>query len=150
MRELTLKQRAFADYYIKLGNATEAYIRAGYKVKGRNVAEVEGHKSLRNHRVRRYVDERLKQIDDSRIADAAEVMKYLTAVLRGKSESKIVVVEGTGEGRSKARQIKKAPDEKERLRAAELLGKRYSIFTEKVDMSVSIPVVISGEDALED
>lgn len=145
MKKLTVKQRAFADYYIELGNATEAYIRAGYKVKSRNIAEVEGHKLLRNPKVKNYIEERLEQIESERIADAAEVMKYLTSVMRGQSEAEIVVVEGDGDGMSSARKIKKAPDERERLKAAELLGKRYSIFTDKVNIEGAVPVIIKDD-----
>ena len=44
----------------------------------------------------------------------------------------------------------KVPDEKERLKAAELLGRRYGLFTEKVTLDAAIPVVIAGSDELED
>jgi len=148
--KLSLKQKAFSDYYIELGNATEAYIKAGYKVKSRSIAEVEGCKLLRNPKVAEYIAERLKQIEDSRIADAAEVLRYLTSVLRGESQSEIVVIEGDGDGYSSAKHVKKAPDEKERLKAAELIGKRYGIYTEKLNVTSAIPVVISGGEDLED
>jgi len=143
--KLTVKQRAFADHYIELGNATEAYIRAGYKVTTRNVAEVNAHKLLRNTKMKSHIEERLEQIESERIADAAEVMKYLTLVMRGQSESEIVVVEGAGDGMSSAKKIKKAPDERERLKAAELLGKRYSIFTDKVNIEGAVPVIIKDD-----
>ena len=77
-------------------------------------------------------------------------MKYLTSVLRGESSSEYVVVEGQGDGVSEARRIEKAPDEKDRLKAAELLGKRYGMFTDKMNIDGAIPVVISGDDLLED
>ena len=56
--KLTIKQKAFADYYIELGNATEAYIKAGYKASKRDIAEVEGCKLLRNPKVEAYLKER--------------------------------------------------------------------------------------------
>jgi phage terminase small subunit len=59
-------------------------------------------------------------------------------------------VVSNGDFVTEAKKIKKAPDEKERLKAAELLGKRYSLYTDKMDVSVGVPVVISGEDELED
>lgn len=79
-------------------------------------------------------------------------MEYLTSVLRGTSTAEIVVVEGVGEGRSKASKVDKAPDEKERLKAAELLGKRFGIFTDKLDVKGSIPIVICDnlEEDIED
>ena len=53
--------------------------------------------------------------------------------MRGESTAQIVVVEGAGDGISNAVRVDKAPDEKERLKAAELLGKRYRIFSEKTE-----------------
>lgn len=79
--ELTPKQKAFADYYIECGNAAEAYRKAGYK--NYKSAAVEATKTLKNPKVSEYVKMRQKQIDDSRIADAAEIMQYFTSVMRG-------------------------------------------------------------------
>lgn len=79
--ELTPKQKAFADYYIECGNAAEAYRKAGYK--NYKSAAVEATKTLRNPKVSAYVLIRQKQIEDSRIADASEIMKYFTSVMRG-------------------------------------------------------------------
>ncbi len=146
MQKLTIKQKAFADFYIETGNATESYIKAGYKVKKRNYAEVEGCKLLRTPKVKAYLDEKLAEIASSRIADATEVLEYLTSVMRGESTSEIVVVEGIGEGRSSAKRINKAPDEKEQLKAAELLGKRYGIFTEKLGVTLEQVVIIDDTD----
>ena len=75
---LTPKQRAFADYYIECGNQTEAARRAGYKK-----PHVQGNQNLDKLSVREYIEERQKQIEDSRIASAAEIMQYFTSVMRG-------------------------------------------------------------------
>lgn len=83
------------------------------------------------------------------VAGAVEVLKYLTSVLRGESRSSIVVVENIGDFMSEAREMQKAPDEKERLRAAELLGKRYSLFTDKVQQEIDMDLNITvdyGDD----
>ena len=69
-------------------------------------------------------------------------MEYLTSVMRGKSESEIVVVEGKGDGVSSARRVIKNPDEKERLKAAELIGKRFGMFDKKDDENSEEPVRI--------
>ena len=74
----------------------------------------------------------------------------MTSVLRGETQSEIVVVEGQGEGVSRAKPIQKAPDERERLKAAELLGKRMGLFKDKLDVTANVPVIISGGDELED
>lgn len=78
---LTPKQKAFADEYLKCGNAAEAYRKAGYK--NYKSAGVEASKSLNNPKISAYIAERQKQIDDSRIASAAEVQRFYSAVLRG-------------------------------------------------------------------
>ncbi len=128
-------------------NATQAAIRAGYseKTARQTAAEI-----LSKPDIRGYIDELLANMQDKTIASAEEVMQYLTSVLRGQSEAEIVVVEGTGDGCSDARKIMKAPDEKERLKAAELLGKRYSLFSDKVNLEGAVPVILTGEDQLED
>lgn len=100
--------------------------------------------------IQSYIDEKLKELSDKKIADQHEVLAYLTAVLRGETHSEIVVVEGVGEGCSEARRLQKLPDEKERLKAAELLGKRMGLFKDKLDVTANVPVIISGGDELED
>lgn len=128
--KLTLKQQRFADEYIISGNASQAAIKAGYS---RHSAHRIAVRNLQRPDIKAYIAERLKKLDDEKIAKQEEVLEYLTAVMRGKSQSEIVVVEGTGDGCSEARRLNKAPDEKERLKAAELLGKRYRLFTERTD-----------------
>lgn len=77
---LTPKQKAFADYFLQSGNVTEAARKAGYSEK---TAAVIGSENLKKPNVSAYIAERQKQIDDSRIADAAEVQRFYSAVLRG-------------------------------------------------------------------
>ena len=119
--KLTLKQKRFADEYIISGNATQSAIKAGYSKKTAGVIAVE---NLEKPNIKAYIDERLKELDDKAIAKQEEVLQYLTAVMRGQSKSAVVVIEGLGEGLSEARLINKTPDEKDRIKAAELLGKR--------------------------
>lgn len=142
---MTNKQRLFADEYLIDLNATRAYKAAYPNVKNNAVAQTSGSKLLLNTMIKSYIDEELEKINCEKVADAKEVMEYLTAVLRGQSEAEIVVVEGCGEGCSSARKVAKAPDEKERLKAAELLGKRYSMFTDKLRLDSIIPVVIRDD-----
>jgi len=49
-------------------------------------------------------------------------------------------------GSSIEREVKISP----KLKALELLGKHLGMWDDRLDVSVNIPVVISGEDALED
>jgi phage terminase small subunit len=147
MAKLTEKQRKFGDYYIELGNATQAAIKAGYSEK---YANTNASKLLQNTTLKDYIDERLKQLEDERIASAAEVMKYLTSVLRNELTEEVVVVEGDGDGYSSANKIKKDISVKDRNKAAEMLAKRYGILTDKLQVEDITPVVIGGEDELEE
>ena len=139
--KLTIKQKAFANFYIELGNATEAYIKAGYKVSKREIAEVEGCKLLRNPKVEEYIDERMKQIESNRIANAEEVLAFLSASLRGEVLEEVVSTESI-DGMVKPVILKKQLSAKDRIKAAELLGKRYALFTEKVDLEGNVGVTI--------
>ncbi len=143
--KLTIKQKKFADEYIISGNATESYKRAGYAWKTEGGANSNASALLRNHKVAEYIQTRMKELEDKAIARQEEVLKYLTSVLRGETESEIVVIEGEGDGFSAARKVKKAPDEKDRLKAAELLGKRYGLYTDKVDMTQALTIVFEDD-----
>lgn len=144
VKDMTKKQKRFCDEYLIDCNATQAAIRAGYSEK---TAYSIGQENLNKPEIKAYIEQELEKIRDNNIADAAEVMKYLTSVLRGESLAEIVVVEGDGDGCSSARRINKAPDERERLKAAELLGKRYSLF--KDNMTVEIEPVMIVDDLKE-
>lgn len=131
MRELTEKQQRFCEEYLIDLNATRAY-KAVYKnCKKDESARVNGSKLLTNTNIKAYIDEKLEEIHTRNTADAREVIEYLTSVMRGESTAEIVVVEGTGDGCSSAVKVNKSPDEKEKLKAAELLGKRFGLFIDK-------------------
>lgn len=78
--ELTPKQKAFADYYLETGNATEAAKRAGYS---ENSAKQIGTENLSKPSISQYIAERQKRVEDSRIADISEVLQFFTSVMRG-------------------------------------------------------------------
>ena len=136
---MTERQKRFCDYYIQTGNGTEAAIKAGYSEK---TAKQIANENLTKPYLKNYIDEQLQKLEDARIADTTEVLKYLTSVMRGESTAEIVVVEGYGDGYSEAKRMSKAPDEREKLKAAELLGKRYGLFTDKVNVESKAKVVI--------
>ena len=133
------KHKKFCHEYIIDLNATKAAIRAGYSEK---TAYSIGQRLLKKVEIKNYINELLEEIKSQKTADAKEVMEYLTSVMRGKSISEVIAVVGIGEGRSSVTRIQKHPDEKERLKAAELIGKRYGLFTEKVEIDAEIPVKI--------
>lgn len=144
---MTPRQRKFCDEYLISGNATDAAIKAGYSPK---TAYSIGNENLNKPELKAYIAEQLDKIHSSKIADAEEVMKYLTSVMRGETKATEIVTEFIGEGVSEARLMEKDPSEKERLKAAELIGKRYGLFTDKVGVEGAVPVVITGDDQLED
>jgi phage terminase small subunit len=139
MAKMTDKQRIFCDEYLIDLNATQAAIRAGYS---KRTARKIGQENLTKPDIKAYIERRMAEKQSKLIADQDEVLKYLTSVLRGETQSEVVVVENIGDFRSEARTMQKAPDEKERLRAAELLGKRYSLFKENMDVKHTASVVI--------
>ena len=138
--DLTDKQRKFCDEYLIDLNATRAYKAAYPHVKSEGAARACASKLLTKANIKTYLD----KISSEKTADAKEVMEYLTSVMRGESQAEIVVIEGTGDGCSDARRMSKAPDEKERLKAAELLGRRYGLFKENVNLEVE-PVVLVND-----
>lgn len=140
---VTPKQKRFCDEYLIDCNATQAAIRAGYSEKTANVI---GSENLAKPDIRAYIDERLAEMQSKKIASAEEVMQYLTSVMRGESRSSVLSL--CGDGCQEV--IAKAPDEKEQLKAAELIGKRYGLFTDKVGIEGVVPVVISGGEDLAD
>ena len=139
-KKMTEKQKRFCDEYLIDLNATQAAIRAGYSKK---TAKVIANENLTKPNIKEYIAERMAEKEKELIADQNEVLKYLTSVLRGESLSTEIVVEGTGEGCSEARTMTKQPSEKDKLKAAELLGKRYGLYTDKIETDVDMELNIS-------
>lgn len=140
MAKMTAKQQRFCDEYLIDLNATQAAIRAGYS---RKTARQAGAENMTKPVIKEYIKARMDEKESELIADQDEVLKYLTSVMRGQSRSKVVVVENVGDFTSQAREMEKAPDEKERLKAAELLGKRYGLYTDKVEQDVDLELHIT-------
>lgn len=145
--KLNARQKAFCEFYVACGNATEAAKKAGYSER---TAYSIGQRLLKNVEVQNYVQELMEKVEEKRMASAEEVIKFLTASMRGEIEEEVIVVEGQGEGISEARVEKKQLSAKDRIKAAELLGKRHMLWTDKAKIEGSIPVVIVGGDNLED
>lgn len=106
------------------------------------MASVEASKLLRNPKVKSYIEERMTEIESQKIADQKEVMEYLTSVMRGNETQEQLITIGLGEGMSRAEAVEVAVPARERIKAAELLGKRYSMWTDKQDVSLELPVFI--------
>lgn len=137
---MTPKQKRFCDEYLIDLNATQAAIRAGYS---KRTAKAIGQENLTKPDLKKYIDSRMAEKESELIADQDEVLKYLTAVMRGKTQAEVVVVENIGDYMSQARTMQKAPDEKERLKAAELLGKRYGLYTDRIEQEVDMELNIT-------
>ena len=145
--KLTVKQKAFADYYIETGNAYQSAIKAGYS---ENYSKGNIIKLLENESVKNYIKEKMQQIESDRIAKAEEVLAFLSSSLRGEVVEEVVATE-TVDGMIKPVILKKQLSAKDRIKAAELLGKRYALFTEKVDLEGNVGVTIIDDiGALED
>lgn len=147
--KLTEKQKLFCDEYIISLNATQAAIKAGYSKKtARKIAA----ENLTKPVIQNYISERMEQKESSLIATQDEVLQYLTSVLRGESQTTDTLLVGIGDGWQEVQEVEKKPSEKDRLKAAELLGKRYGLYTDKVsaDVDMSLDISIDYGDGDED
>lgn len=122
--KLTEKERIFADEYIKTTNATQSAIKAGY---AENSASVTGSKMLRKPKVRQYIDAVMNERSKNTIATADEVLEYLTRVMNGEEKDAFGLDVSVND----------------RTKAAELLGKRHMLFTDKVKLDAEIEIDIS-------
>ena len=144
MSKLNKKQKAFADYYIESLNATESYVKA-YEC-SYNTARTNGARLLANANIKRYIDEVMSAKDESRIASQDEILQILTDIARGVTEEEVVQFSQLGEELRTTRN----PTIKDRMKASELLGKRYRMWTDKIEADVNQQVIFEGEDMLED
>ena len=133
--KLTAKQKRFVQEYLIDLNATQAAIRAGYS---RKTAGVIGVENLKKPYIREAIDERLKQIDEEKTADAKEIREFWTRVMRG--EEKDTVLRYDNEGHQVETEIDVSM--KDRIRASELMGKSYAMFTDKVDSNIDMDLHI--------
>ena len=116
---LTPKQSLFIDHYIETLNGTESYLKA-FGTQNRVTAATESSKLLRNPQIKAEIDRRLEALRDPIIASAQQVLTFLTKIM-GKEDAK----------------------DTDRIRAAELLGKRYALFTDKIDLNQQVEVEIN-------
>ncbi len=133
---LNQRQKMFADEYLVTGNVYQSAIKAGYS---ENYAKGNSIKLLENESIRKYLEERLKEIESRKIADAAEVMRYLTSVMRNETKEEVPVVTPLG-----IEMVQKDTSIKDINKAAEMLAKRFGILTDKVSLEIA-PVVIKDD-----
>lgn len=124
--KLTDKQKAFADYYIISMNATDAYKRAYPNVKTDNAAAVNGNKLLRNAKIQEYLSQNMQTRANATIATQDDILNKLTEIA-----------------------FNDGYKTKDQLRALELLGKRYALWTERVEtenINNNFEINIIGDD----
>ena len=114
--KLKPKELIFAEEWLKTTNATQSAIKAGYSAR---MVYITVNRLLKKVDVRQYIDERLAEMKESSIADTNEVMQFLSSTMRGDIPD----------------QFGLDPALNDRIKAAELLGKRYKMFTDKQEIS---------------
>ena len=135
---LTPKRKKFCDEYIKDRDAYAAAIRAGYSEKTAKNAE---KSILQDVEVRAYLSQLM---NEEKAAGADEVIGYLSSVMRGREKDEVLA--RIGGGAQSIAEIEVGA--KERLKAAELLGKRYNLFKDTVEVNGVTKIVFSGEGEL--
>lgn len=166
MAKLTEKQKRFVEEYLIDLNATQAAIRAGYSAQ---TAQEQSSRLLSNAMVQKEISQAMAErskrtgvnqdrivLELARIAfvNAADVIDSENATVKAGAtaddtaaiQSVKVKVIPTKEGEGVEREIRL----NDKLKALELLGKHLGMWNDKLDLNVNIPVVISGEDELED
>lgn len=127
--KLKPKELKFAEEWLKTTNATQSAIKAGYSER---TAYSAGSRLLKKVDVKQYIDERLAEMKENSIADTDEVMQFLSSTMRGDIPD----------------QFGLDPALNDRIKAAELIGKRYKLFTDKQEISgadgEAIKVVFTG------
>ena len=159
--KMTAKQQMFCDEYLIDLNATQAAIRAGYSKK---TARSIGQENLTKPYIRAYIEKRMAEKEEALIAKQDEVMKYLTSVMRREYTECVVVTlteeqstyEPDAEGKMRKQTIKTEKPEiveiparlQDANKAAELLGKAYALFTDKLeaDMDMELNVTVDYGD----
>lgn len=132
---LTQKQRRFIDEYIISGNATQAAIKAGYSKK---TAAVTATENLRKPNIKAEIQARNAEIQSEKTADMTEVMEYLTSVMRGEQTESVATSKGIFSGVEVSA--------KDRIKAAELIGKRNGAWTDKKELSGDLNIDIGVGD----
>lgn len=135
---MTRNQKVFCDEYLIDLNGTRAYKVAYKNVTKDETAAVNASRLLRNANVKAYIDKRLEEVSNEKIADLQEVMERLTIAARGELKEDVVVTENKGDYISKARVIEKNIGAKEQIKALELLGKRYAAFVDRKEIDATV------------
>ncbi len=141
--KLNPRQKRFIQEYLICLNATQAAKKAGYSER---TARFIGQENLKKPHIQQAINEVLDELASAKTANIQEVLEFLTAGMRGETIEEVLILCGNGEQTIEKKQL----SAKDRIRCAELLGKRYGLFTDKFEINGKVPVMIVGEDNLED
>ena len=146
MRCLTEKQKRFCDEYLIDLNATRAYMVAYPSVKSEKTAAAAASRLLKDVKVKAYIDVQLEKMHNEKTADAQEVIEYLTSVMRREELETVVVVCKKHKSHYDDNGKKVIDDVEEPVsvpiptkvsdanKAAEMLGRYYSLFTDRTQV----------------
>ncbi len=134
-KKLTLKQQRFVDEYIISGNATQAAIKAGYSKKTANRIATE---NLSKPVIKTAIDKRNAEIQSEKTMDMQEVMELLASIARGETTEETVTNKGDV--------IETATRNSDKLKALELIGKRFGAWTDKKEISGNLDIEIGMGD----
>lgn len=129
--KLTIKQRKFADEYIRLGNSTQAAINAGYSKK---TARQIGADNLSKVYIREYINEKMDALDKKKTMQIKEIMEELTSIARGEIKEERLDKDG--------HIVETRPLFADRLKAMDMLGKRYGMWNGMAQEAASQTVII--------
>jgi phage terminase small subunit len=152
MSKLTMKQQTFADYYIEIGNASEAYAKAGYKIKSDATARANASRLLTNDNVKKYIANRMEIIEDSKILKQTEILKLLSsAAKREEKESIVVTIKKRvskwvdGKKQTIEEEVPKVVEIPAKIsdanKARELLGRYYAMWTDRQEVEGTVSIV---------
>lgn len=148
---LTIKQKQVADDFIITGNRTESYLKFYKNIKNRETAAAAASRLFNTPEMKEYIEEKMKELDEELIADQREILRGLTKQFRREETDYQVVMtkkprfddNGNFLGIEEKPEVIKLPTQnKDSIKAGELLGKRFGMWTDKVELEASNQVVI--------
>lgn len=137
MKKLTPKQQTFVDEYIISGNATQSYLKAGYKV-SENVAAANANRLLRNAKIKAELERRTNEIRAGKVMTMQEVMERLTKMANGEIKEEQVT--------NKGEIVLIGTKNSDQIRAMELIGKRYGAWTDKKEVTGGLEINVGIGD----